>query len=220
MTSAWPLLNNAIHYAEGECTSFVASLDSWVGPFWGNGCQWAQSAQSQGLTVSKTPVPGAIAVYNCNLPGSDNAGHVAQVTSVGSNGSFTVQEANWQGFNTVDTRTDNTNNGIASQYLIGFIMPPGTATATAAQQVSDNQTPGVSGIEQDVTTLTTDLQNALVKIGLLLLGFFVVMVGIAMLMTDSKRTQLRNALNKVPLPRAQIGSAATTVADKVEVASA
>lgn len=79
-------------YPVGQCTWGVKSLAPWAGNNWGNGGQWAASAQAQGFTVSSTPVPGAIAVWN-----DGGYGHVAYVSQVQSASNIRVMESNYAG---------------------------------------------------------------------------------------------------------------------------
>lgn len=74
-------------YVWGQCTWGVKSAAPWVGSYWGNAGNWANSARAAGFSVGYTPVPGAVAVW---------PGHVALVTGV-SGDQILVMEANYAG---------------------------------------------------------------------------------------------------------------------------
>ncbi|MER7416880.1 CHAP domain-containing protein [Micromonospora peucetia] len=88
------------YFWKGQCTSFAAwALRSRVGvPFnnqyggamWGNAKDWVAAAGRAGVPVHNSPKAGDIAV---RLGGT--YGHVAFVTSVNSNGTFEVDEYNY-----------------------------------------------------------------------------------------------------------------------------
>ncbi|MGT2935001.1 peptidoglycan hydrolase PcsB [Streptococcus castoreus] len=79
-------------YPVGQCTWGAKSLAPWAGNNWGNGGQWAASAQAAGYTVGSTPMVGAIAVWN-----DGGYGHVAVVVEVQSASSIRVMESNYAG---------------------------------------------------------------------------------------------------------------------------
>ncbi|MEU9509979.1 CHAP domain-containing protein [Micromonospora sp. NPDC048170] len=92
--------NDPWNFYKGQCTSFAAwALRSRVGvPFnnqyggtlWGNARDWVAAAGRAGVPVHNSPQPGDLAV---SLGGS--YGHVAFVTKVNSNGTFEVDEYNY-----------------------------------------------------------------------------------------------------------------------------
>ncbi|HHK0707048.1 TPA: peptidoglycan hydrolase PcsB [Streptococcus pyogenes] len=80
------------NYPVGQCTWGAKSLAPWVGNNWGNGGQWAASAQAAGYSVGSTPMVGAIAVWN-----DGGYGHVAVVVEVQSSSNIRVMESNYSG---------------------------------------------------------------------------------------------------------------------------
>ncbi len=77
----------------GQCTWAVKELAPWVNNWWGNAKDWDENAIAlNGYSVGVTPAVGAIAVWD----GGD-FGHVAYVTSVASDTSIQVLEANYMG---------------------------------------------------------------------------------------------------------------------------
>lgn len=90
-------------YAYGNCTAYVASKLP-VPDNWGNANEWAVSAAAQGYTVSDTPKVGAIA----QTGGDSSLGHVAIVSSINDDGSFTVSEMNYYGLGVIDERITST----------------------------------------------------------------------------------------------------------------
>lgn len=93
-------------YAFGNCTWYVyeqrAKLGRGIGSFWGNASTWAMNGAAAGFTVNKTPAPGAIMQ---NGGGYNGYGHVAIVETMNADGSITVSEMNYAGFNVVSNRT-------------------------------------------------------------------------------------------------------------------
>ena len=83
-------LNGASSYPVGQCTWGAKVLAPWAGTYWGNGGQWAQSAQAMGFQVSDLPTVGSIACWQ-----DGGYGHVAVVTHVESPQRIQVQEANY-----------------------------------------------------------------------------------------------------------------------------
>lgn len=81
-----------------ECTSFVAWRLRSAGATdvfnWGNGGQWAQTAQNRGYAVNTSPALGAVAQWNNNEMGG-GYGHVAIVQEVLPDGSVYVEEYNY-----------------------------------------------------------------------------------------------------------------------------
>ncbi|HER3741880.1 TPA: CHAP domain-containing protein [Streptococcus pyogenes] len=80
------------NYPVGQCTWGAKSLAPWAGNNWGNGGQWATSAQAAGYSVGSTPMVGAIAVWN-----DGGYGHVAVVVEVQSSSNIRVMESNYSG---------------------------------------------------------------------------------------------------------------------------
>lgn len=93
-------------YAFGYCTFYAyerrAQLGRPIGGLWGNAVTWASYARSAGFTVNRTPAPGAVLQ---NGGGWGGYGHVAVVETVGEDGSVTVSEMNYAGWNVISRRT-------------------------------------------------------------------------------------------------------------------
>lgn len=91
-------------YYFGECTWYAynrrVALGLAVGSFWGNANTWAINAASSGFLVNHTPSVGAIMQTT-----SGYYGHVAIVEAVNANGTITISEMNYNGWDEVDTRT-------------------------------------------------------------------------------------------------------------------
>lgn len=80
----------------------------------GNAGYWYVNAKAQGYAVGPTPKVGAIMVT-----WESYLGHVAYVEIVNADGSWTVSEMNYSGFNVIDLRT--IKPGQLGTRLIGFI---------------------------------------------------------------------------------------------------
>lgn len=91
-------------YAYGNCTYYAfdrrAQLGRSIGSLWGNANNWNYAAKSAGFKVDKTPEVGAIF-----QTAAGPYGHVGVVESVNPNGTITVSEMNYAGFNVKSTRT-------------------------------------------------------------------------------------------------------------------
>jgi surface antigen len=90
-------------YDYGECTYWVAELRAQAGhPLptdLGNAATWGIRAEAFGLPVGTTPAVGAAVVMS-----TVGYGHVAYVTAVHANGTITISEMNYIGWDIVDTR--------------------------------------------------------------------------------------------------------------------
>ncbi|MGK4578528.1 CHAP domain-containing protein [Kitasatospora sp. HPMI-4] len=75
--------------------------NSWGGTTWGNANTWDDAARRVGVTVNTTPTVGAIAVNDVH----GTYGHVAYVNAVYSDGSFDVEEYNWNNRTAYGTRS-------------------------------------------------------------------------------------------------------------------
>ncbi|MFB7663521.1 CHAP domain-containing protein [Kitasatospora sp. NPDC056138] len=95
-----------------QCTAFAAFRvatrlgisdfgNSWGGTSWFNANTWDDSARRAGLTVNTTPTVGAIAVNDVH----GKFGHVAYVNAVYSDGSFDIEEYNWNNPTAYGTRS-------------------------------------------------------------------------------------------------------------------
>lgn len=102
-------------YDYGYCTWYAynrrAELGRPVGSFWGNASTWAGFARSSGYTVNNTPEIGAVMQDSYSAGGY---GHVAVVESMGPDGSITISEMNYAGWNVKSYRT--LDAGQASRY--------------------------------------------------------------------------------------------------------
>lgn len=89
-------------FAKDNCTAFAAFRiadrlgvpnfsNSYGGTTWGNAENWDDAARRVGITVNSTPTVGAIAVNDTH----GAYGHVAYVNAVYADGSFDVEEYNW-----------------------------------------------------------------------------------------------------------------------------
>jgi peptidoglycan hydrolase CwlO-like protein len=86
------------HFAYGYCTWYVANRRNV--PWFGDAAQWWPNAPPYGYAEGQTPVVGAIMVTR-----ESGWGHVAYVESVNGDGSWTVSEMNFAGWNVVSRRT-------------------------------------------------------------------------------------------------------------------
>lgn len=85
--------SDASSYPTGQCTWGVKTVAPWVGDYWGNGGQWAESAARDGFRTGKTAEVGAVASWD-----DGGYGHVAYVTDVDpATGYVKVLEANYNG---------------------------------------------------------------------------------------------------------------------------
>ncbi len=91
---------NARGFAQNNCTAFAAyriatrlgkpNFNNYWKTHWGDAGHWDDAARAVGVTVNKTPKVGAIAVNDVH-----KVGHVAYVNKVYGDGSFDVEEYNW-----------------------------------------------------------------------------------------------------------------------------
>lgn len=93
-------------YAYGYCTYWAASRRAQIGrPVpnnWGNAATWADGARAMGMRVDHIPEAGAVMQVGGGWGGF---GHVAFVERVNPDGSWTISEMNFSGWNVVDQRT-------------------------------------------------------------------------------------------------------------------
>ncbi len=94
-------------YDFGYCTYWVAKLRAEAGdPLptdLGNASTWAYYAEQFGIPVGTTPEVGAAVVMSTTADGGQ--GHVAYVEAVNPNGTITISEMNYLGWDIPDTRT-------------------------------------------------------------------------------------------------------------------
>jgi surface antigen len=105
---AGPISN---HFPAGYCTWYVASRRDI--PWFGNAIDWWQNAQPYGYTEGQVPQVGAIMVTRESVA----YGHVAYVEAVNPDGSWTVSEMNFVGWNLKSVRTIKSGQ----LPLVGFI---------------------------------------------------------------------------------------------------
>lgn len=86
------------HFTYGYCTWYVANR-RYV-PWFGNAIDWWPNARPYGYAEGQQPRVGAIMVTR-----ESGYGHVAYVESVNGDGSWTVSEMNYTGWDQVDRRT-------------------------------------------------------------------------------------------------------------------
>jgi peptidoglycan hydrolase CwlO-like protein len=86
------------HFAYGYCTWYVANRRNV--PWFGNAKEWWGNAPPYGYAEGQAPIVGAIMVTR-----ESGWGHVAYVESVNGDGSWTVSEMNFSGWNVVSRRT-------------------------------------------------------------------------------------------------------------------
>jgi peptidoglycan DL-endopeptidase CwlO len=86
------------HFPVGYCTWYVATRRDI--PWYGNAIDWWPNARAAGYAEGQVPVVGAVMVTR-----ESSLGHVAYVESVGGDGSWTVSEMNYVGWNVKSSRT-------------------------------------------------------------------------------------------------------------------
>jgi surface antigen len=104
-------------YAFGNCTYWAALQREQVGrPIpnnWGNANTWASNALLAGYSVDRVPTVGAIMQTTAGP-----LGHVAYVESVNPvDGSWTISEMNFRGWDIVDSRTLSRSDAIIYSFI-------------------------------------------------------------------------------------------------------
>lgn len=93
-------------YAYGYCTYYAynrrAAAGHVIGSNWGNASTWASLARASGFAVDKNPRAGDVFQ---TAGGWGGYGHVGYVESVNGDGSITVSEMNYAGWNRISSRT-------------------------------------------------------------------------------------------------------------------
>jgi surface antigen len=97
--AASPDSSIANHFPGGYCTWYVASRRSI--PWYGNAIDWWDNARPYGFAEGQQPLVGAIMVTRESVA----YGHVAYVETVNRDGSWTVSEMNFTGWNVKSGRT-------------------------------------------------------------------------------------------------------------------
>jgi surface antigen/transposase-like protein len=94
-------------YAKGYCTWWAANRRAQIGRAipnrMGNAISWAPKARAYGYSVTGTPSAGD--VLHHKSAGRGGYGHVAFVEKVNEDGSITISEMNYKGWNRVSYRT-------------------------------------------------------------------------------------------------------------------
>lgn len=122
------VLCNCVGYANGRFNEIIGDPDlkGVAFPFkyqlTCNAENFIESAKSQGLKISKTPVVGGIMVWQkgATLGGGDGAGHVAVVEAVYDDGTILTSESGWASWAFKTIRRDNTNGRWGQNYLYKF----------------------------------------------------------------------------------------------------
>ena len=97
----------------GQCTWWAANMRPDIGyRVSGNAWYWGASAANAGFAVNGYPTVGSIAVFQPGVQGAWGLGHVAYVTSVGSNGWFQVSEMDFPYLGKVTYRWAHTGWGV------------------------------------------------------------------------------------------------------------
>jgi surface antigen len=86
------------HFSYGYCTWYVANKR--FIPWFGNAIDWWPNARAYGAAEGQAPKVGAVMVTR-----ESGYGHVAYVEAVNADGSWTVSEMNFAGWNRVTSRT-------------------------------------------------------------------------------------------------------------------
>ncbi len=98
-------------YAYGYCTYYAynkrAAAGRVIGSNWGNATTWGRLAAASGFAVDKNPRAGDVFQTSGGWGGY---GHVGYVESVNADGSITVSEMNYAGWNRVSSRTIPASN--------------------------------------------------------------------------------------------------------------
>lgn len=159
-------------YPYGECTWYVwqyyhdtQGVD--IARNMGNATDWVTSAQREGWTVDQTPAVGKTVSWSAaKYP---IFGHVAVVTDVAADGSFTVTEANFTYYadkdpflaGKIDCRAVKSTDGIS-----GFLTPHGVQTGSGQSNANILDALGApmrgiaTGIEQAGLYVQAELMTA------------------------------------------------------------
>jgi len=103
-------------FAYGYCTWYVANKR--FIPWLGNAIDWWPNARAYGQAEGQLPKVGAVMVTR-----ESGYGHVAYVESVNGDGSWTVSEMNFIGWNKVSTRVSPSRPGAPGRlHLLKFLL--------------------------------------------------------------------------------------------------
>jgi surface antigen len=107
---------NGYAYDFGFCTYWVALRREQTGhpipSYWGNANTWDDKAKSDGYLVDHSPAVGAIMQTDVGP-----LGHVAFVEGVALNGSWTISEMNFRGWDEVDSRSQLPAAGVQYDFI-------------------------------------------------------------------------------------------------------
>ncbi len=105
-------------YAYGYCTYYAynrrAEIGRPIGGNWGNAVSWAVMARAAGFRVDHTPEVGAVIQ---NGGGWGGYGHVGIVERVNGDGSLSVTDMNWVGWNIISTRDVSASSAGSYNYI-------------------------------------------------------------------------------------------------------
>jgi surface antigen len=86
-------------YAFGNCTWYVKNRRPSISNSWGNANTWFYNAGAQGWATGTAPRVGAIGTTTAG-----GLGHVVYIEAVNGDGTVTLSEMNYDGFDLIDTR--------------------------------------------------------------------------------------------------------------------
>lgn len=205
-------MSTADAYAYGNCTYYVAERFPQINAHMGNAGDWISSAKRLGYTILQKPTPGTIAVYGKNYPGSGGYGHVAVVESVNGDGTFNVSEMNYAGWNYIDHRTVTPSD---ANYIIGYIVPPGTSLSVLSQQQNKSADGSPQWTFGPISILGNDIYfdglvgwSAMIAGGLIMLSGITVLVAWALAGTRAGQTA-SGVLSVIPNPATRVAGALT-----------
>jgi CHAP domain len=193
-------------YAFGNCTYYVATRFPNIYPYLGNAKDWIVNAKKQGYQILSKPQPDTVVVYG---PGNGYSalGHVAVVDSVNADGTFTVSEMNYKGYDVTDTRVST------MQGVIGFIVPPGSSFHGAeAQQVGTGVANCVTSSSWSILGQSTSIcWDGLIGVGAMAAGGILIAVGLIVLASFTlKNSGIGNKVaGALPLIGGPVGAAVT-----------
>jgi surface antigen len=100
-TSPAPVSSSGNKYVAGYCTWYVKNRRPDMPNNLGNANTWVSRASAQGLATGSTPAVGAV---------GQQGNHVVYVESVNGDGTVTISEMNFEGWNIVSSRTVASSN--------------------------------------------------------------------------------------------------------------
>jgi surface antigen len=105
-------------YVRGYCTWYAynrrAEIGKPIGGNWGNATTWATYARADGFAVDKNPRAGDVFQVSGGWGG---LGHVGVVERVNADGSITVSEMNYAGWNVISSRTISASQVSSYNYI-------------------------------------------------------------------------------------------------------